>query len=716
MDGHIGSRNSLKESEESKEYDLTVAIVGNPNVGKSTLFNVLTGKSVHVANWPGVTVESKEGVKEWKGIRIRFVDLPGIYGLSSLTLEEVISREYIVSGDSELVIGLVDATSPERSLYLPIQLLELTPNVIIVFTKVDEMNRLGIHIHFDKLEAMLGVPVIPTSALHKKGIRELLDTIINISNEKKRIKLVNIDYGGLESFISDISKIVAESKTLKNYPLRWASIRLLEGDKRLEDLLTSNNELDILNKVQSVRDAVRRSIGRDPAELIINARFRYVSNITKEVVVRVDKVSSYEHIVDKIFRKPYIGAGLSLVLMLVSLLLVFSVNTGFPLNLIMRYIGLQEVGELIEFYSLNSVISEAFNMLSNQIKSSIYWYNPLLASLISDGIVIGLGSVISFLPLIFMTFLILAALEDSGLAPRIAISFHNLLNKFGYSGNAVYPLILGMGCNVPAVMSSRTSVDDSERTQMIFSAPFIPCQARLIVASALIAAFFRNPLLQALALLTMYLSGIFMYLLTGKLVRRAVCRISDKPELILELPLIHFPKVKVLWWIAWDYTKHFLKKAGLIIFTLSVLVWVLVNLSPSGMTADVNEGFAATIGNAISYILIPFDIVGEDSWKIAFALIQGFIAKESVLQTLAVLGESANVDDAVRSLNLTIPQAYSLILLITLYIPCLATVAVVYQESRNLKLTVVQTIYMTLLAYLISILVYQLIKFLMWVI
>ncbi|MCX8186571.1 MAG: ferrous iron transport protein B [Sulfolobales archaeon] len=716
MDGHIGSRNSLKESEESKEYDLTVAIVGNPNVGKSTLFNVLTGKSVHVANWPGVTVESKEGVKEWKGIRIRFVDLPGIYGLSSLTLEEVISREYIVSGDSELVIGLVDATSPERSLYLPIQLLELTPNVIIVFTKVDEMNRLGIHIHFDKLEAMLGVPVIPTSALHKKGIRELLDTIINISNEKKRIKLVNIDYGGLESFISDISKIVAESKTLKNYPLRWASIRLLEGDKRLEDLLTSNNELDILNKVQSVRDAVRRSIGRDPAELIINARFRYVSNITKEVVVRVDKVSSYEHIVDKIFRKPYIGAGLSLVLMLVSLLLVFSVNTGFPLNLIMRYIGMQEVGELIEFYSLNSVISEVFDMLSKQIKSSIYGYSPLLASLISDGIVIGLGSVISFLPLIFMMFLILAALEDSGLAPRIAISFHNLLNKFGYSGNAVYPLILGMGCNVPAVMSSRTSVDDSERTQMIFSAPFIPCQARLIVASALIAAFFRNPLLQALALLTMYLSGIFMYLLTGKLVRRAVCRISDKPELILELPLIHFPKVKVLWWIAWDYTKHFLKKAGLIIFTLSVLVWVLVNLSPSGITADVNEGFAATIGNAISYILIPFDIVGEDSWKIAFALIQGFMAKESILQTLAVLGESANVDDAVRSLNLTIPQAYSLILLITLYIPCLATVAVVYQESRNLKLTVLQTIYMTLLAYLISILVYQLIKFLMWVI
>lgn len=716
MDGHIGSRNSLEESEESKEYDLTVAIVGNPNVGKSTLFNVLTGKSAHVANWPGVTVESKEGVKEWKGIRIRFVDLPGIYGLSALTLEEVISREYIVSGDSELVIGLVDATSPERSLYLPIQLLELTPNVIVVFTKVDEMSRLGIHIHFDKLEAMLGVPVIPTSALHKKGIRELLDTIINISNEKKRIKLINIDYGGLESFISDISKIVAESKILKNYPLRWASIRLLEGDKRLEDLLTSNNELDILNKVQSVRDAVRRSIGRDPAELIINARFRYVSNITKEVVVRVDKVSSYEHLVDKIFRKPYLGAGLSLVLMLVSLLLVFSVNTGFPLNLIMRYIGLQGVGELIEFYSLNSVISEAFDMLSNQIKSSIYGYSPLLASLISDGIVIGLGSVISFLPLIFMMFLILAALEDSGLAPRIAISFHNLLNKFGYSGNAVYPLILGMGCNVPAVMSSRTSADDSERTQMVFSAPFIPCQARLIVASALIAAFFRNPLLQALALLTMYLSGIFMYLLTGKLVRRAVCRISDKPELILELPLIHFPKVKVLWWIAWDYTKHFLKKAGLIIFTLSVLVWVLVNLGPSGITADVSEGFAATIGNAISYILIPFDIVGEDSWKIAFALIQGFMAKESILQTLAVLGESANVDDAVKSLNLTIPQAYSLILLITLYIPCLATVAVVYQESRNLKLTVLQTIYMTLLAYLISVLVYQLIKFLMWVI
>ncbi|MEM4519838.1 MAG: ferrous iron transport protein B [Sulfolobales archaeon] len=712
----IGCVATDKTNEDNEKYDITVVIVGNPNVGKSTLFNILTGKAVHVANWPGVTVDRKEGIKEWKGIKIRFVDLPGIYGLSALSLEEVISREYIIADNPDLVIALVDATAPERSLYLPIQLLELTPNVIVVFTKVDEMNKLGIHIHFDKLEAVLGVPVIPTSAIQRKGIRELLDAVVNVSSGRKRGKLLNIDYGGLESSISEISGVVVKSKTLKNYPPRWTSIRLLEGDKRIEDLLLANNELDILNKVQQIRDAVRRSIGRDPAELIINARFRYVSDIAKEVIVRVDGRDRYEHVMDKLFRKPYTGMLVSLLLMFASLFMVFSVNTGSPLNLIMRYTGLHELAEIIESYSLNSLISEVFNTLSQQVKSLLREYNPLLASLMGDGVLIGLGSILSFLPLIFMMFLTLAALEDSGLAPRIAISFHNILNKFGYSGSAIYPLILGMGCNVPAVLSSRTSVDETERTQMIFSAPFIPCQARLIVTSALITAYFKNPLLQALALLTMYLSGILMYLLTGALIRRAVCRVKENPELILELPLIHFPKIRVLWWIAWDYTKHFLKKAGLIILTLSIIIWVLINMGPSGLVSSINEGFGATASGAVSYVLIPFDITGENSWKVTFALIQGFVAKESILQTLALLSSSADVSEAVTSLNLSLPQAYSLILLITLYIPCLPTIAVIYQESKNLKLTIMQVIYMTLTAYIISVITYQLVKLVMWVI
>jgi len=713
---NVDSRHSEGGGRDRRDYDLTVAVIGNPNVGKSTLFNVLTGASAHVANWPGVTVSTKEGFKEWGGLRIRFVDLPGIYGLSALTLEEVVSREYIVEGNADLVVGLVDATAPERSLYLPIQLLELIPNVIIVFTKIDEMGRLGIHIHYDKLESILGVPVIPVSAIQGKGIRELLDTIVEVSKGRRRDKPLYIDYGNLEPFIADISRVVSESKTLRKYPIRWASIRLLEGDKRLEDLLLAGGEFEVYNKVQQIRDALRRSIGRDPAELIINARFKYVSDIIKEVVVRVEKGLTYGSVIDKVFSKPLIGMLLSIAIMFTSFMIVFSINMGFPLNLILRYIGLPQLAEVVETYSLSGLIGEAFNKLSELITAQLHEYNPLLTSLVSDGILTGLGAVITFLPLILMVFLMLAVLEDSGLAPRIAVSFHNTLSKFGYSGRAIYPLIVSMGCNVPGVLTSRTSVDDVERIQMIFSTAFIPCQARLIVASALVAAYFTTPLHQTLAIISMYFVGMFMYLVTGLLLRRSVFKAGESPELILEIPLMHIPKLKVVWWIAWDYTKHFLKKAGMIILSLSIVIWMLINVGPTGVVGSIEESFGGIIGRSVAPLLSPLDITGENAWRVAFALVQGFIAKESVLGTIALMYGGADVGEALKALNLTVPQAYSLMLFITLYIPCMATMAAVFQESKSLKLTIVQILYMTSTAYVISIAVYQLLKFLILVI
>lgn len=708
----VNSSCSEGEGRSREDYDLTVAVIGNPNVGKSTLFNVLTGASAHVANWPGVTVSAKEGFKEWSGLRIRFVDLPGIYGLSALTLEEVVSREYIVEGDADLVVGLVDATAPERSLYLPIQLLELIPNVIIVFTKTDEMSKLGIHVHYDKLESILGVPVIPVSAIQGKGIRELLDAIVEASRVRKRDKPLYIDYGNLEPFIADIFRAISESKTLKKYSIRWASIRLLEGDKRLEDLLLTGGELEIYNKVQQIREALRRSIGRDPAELIINTRFKYVSDIVKEVIVRVERELAYSNVIDKAFSKPFIGMLLSIAIMFTSFLTVFSINTGFPLNLILRYVGLPQLAEAVETYSLSGLIGEAFNRLSEFITAQLYEYNPLLTSLVSDGVLIGLGAVMTFLPLILMVFLMLAVLEDSGLAPRMAISFHNTLSRFGYSGRAVYPLIVSMGCNVPGVLTSRTSVDDVERIQMVFSTSFIPCQARLVVTSALVAAYFTTPLHQTLAILSMYFVGISMYLTTGLLLRRAVFKAGGSPELILEIPLIHLPKLKVVWWIAWDYTKHFLKKAGMIILSLSIAVWVLINAGPTGIAESIEGSFGGIIGRAVAPLLLPLDIVGENAWEVAFALVQGFVAKESVLGAIALMYGEADVSGALKALNLTVPQAYSLMLFITLYIPCVATMVAVFQESKSLKLTIIQALYTTSTAYVISIVTYHLLKFL----
>jgi len=699
---HHGSRSD-------GDYDLTVAIVGNPNVGKSTLFNVLTGELAYVSNWPGTTVARKEGIREWMGFKIRFVDLPGIYGLSASSLEEVVSREYIVNEKPDLIIALVDATIPERSLYLPIQLLELTPNVVIVFTKVDEMDRLGIHIHFDKLEAMLGVPVIPTSAIKGVGIRELLNTIVELTRSKKKFKELVINYGGLEPFINEISKIIVNSNVLKPYPTRWTAIRLLEGDKRIEELLMSSNELDVLNAVLEVREGVRRSIGRDPSELTIGVRYGFVSSIAKEVVVRVEKKEGSEEFIAKVFQKPVLGVLMSSLLLLTSFTLIFTVNTGFPLNMIFKFLGLEVLAEFLETYSLSGILGYVFNLASDYMRGLLH-HNPILASLVSDGVLVGVGAVLSFLPLILMIFFLLALLEDSGLAPRMAVSFHSLLSRFGFSGSSIYPMLIGVGCNVPAVMGSRILLDDVERRQVIFLVPFIPCQARFIVTSALVVSYFESPILQAVALLSMYLVGVITFLLSGLLIRRVVYKVRESPEFILELPLIHIPKLKVIWWITWDYTKHFLRKAGLIILTLSVVIWFITSLGPNGYVEDISESYGAIVGRFLTPILTPFDIPSGTDWVLALALFQGFVAKESVLNTLAILYGTADISEAINSLGLTIPQAYALILFITLYVPCLATVAVVYQESRSLKMTILQVIYMVGIAYLTALTTYYILN------
>jgi len=609
---HHGSRSD-------GDYDLTVAIVGNPNVGKSTLFNVLTGELAYVSNWPGTTVARKEGIREWMGFKIRFVDLPGIYGLSASSLEEVVSREYIVNEKPDLIIALVDATIPERSLYLPIQLLELTPNVVIVFTKVDEMDRLGIHIHFDKLEAMLGVPVIPTSAIKGVGIRELLNTIVELTRSKKKFKELVINYGGLEPFINEISKIIVNSNVLKPYPTRWTAIRLLEGDKRIEELLMSSNELDVLNAVLEVREGVRRSIGRDPSELTIGVRYGFVSSIAKEVVVRVEKKEGSEEFIAKVFQKPVLGVLMSSLLLLTSFTLIFTVNTGFPLNMIFKFLGLEVLAEFLETYSLSGILGYVFNLASDYMRGLLH-HNPILASLVSDGVLVGVGAVLSFLPLILMIFFLLALLEDSGLAPRMAVSFHSLLSRFGFSGSSIYPMLIGVGCNVPAVMGSRILLDDVERRQVIFLVPFIPCQARFIVTSALVVSYFESPILQAVALLSMYLVGVITFLLSGLLIRRVVYKVRESPEFILELPLIHIPKLKVIWWITWDYTKHFLRKAGLIILTLSVVIWFITSLGPNGYVEDISESYGAIVGRFLTPILTPFDIPSGTDWVLALAV------------------------------------------------------------------------------------------------
>ncbi len=694
-----------------RNCDVLIALAGNPNVGKSTLFNVLTGETAHVGNWPGVTVELNEGHRIYNGKRLCFVDLPGTYGISATSLEEVITREFIVSERPDIVAVLVDSTAPERTIYLALQILELTPNVVIVFTKVDEAHSSGVHIHFDKLEQDLGVPVVPVSALKGEGIRELLETFTDFKRRVRRSEPLKIEYNGLEYFIGEIERIISRSKSLSSYPKRWAAIRLLEGDDRLEELLAKSGERDILQEVERIRQAAVNSVSKDLTGMMMKLRFEYADTLLKKIVVRSEVSRSSDH---DVFQRPIIGPLLSLTLLFLVFLTIFAINTGFPLNVIADLLGRPDVAEAIENYSISGILDMAFTILADVVSKGLSGLVPhWLVSLLADGIISGLGAVLSFFPLIFMVFLFLAALEDSGLAPRMATSFHSLFAKFGLSGRAIYPYLISLGCNVPGVMASRASLDDAERYEIILSAPFIPCQARLIVALAFATAITSSPILQAGIIVLVYAVGILIALLTALLVRRAYFKTKEPPELILELPPLHKPKAKVVWWLTWDNTKHFLRKAGLIIFSLSIIVWALLYTGPQGYLPDAygsdffQYSYAAIIGKAIAPALTPFGFTFSQGWKVGFALFNGFIAKEVVLSSLQMLyGQEVDPVAAIRHLGLTPPQMLALLVFIMLYVPCMATVAVMYQESKKVSFTLGSIAYMISVAYITSLVIY----------
>lgn len=696
----------------SSGCDVTVALAGNPNVGKSTLFNVLTGETAHVGNWPGVTVELKEGVREYRGSKICFIDLPGTYGISATSMEEVIAREFIISGQPDIVAVLVDSTAPERTIYLAVQIMELVPNVLIVLTKYDEAHVKGVHIHVDKLEEYLGVPVVPVSAITGEGIRELLDTVVDFGKRLKRTEPLRIDYGGLEYFIREAQAVLEGSEALKDFPSRWAAIMLLEGDPRLEEMLREAGEKEVLQKIGRLRESARRIIGKDLTEYVIKTRFDFVDSIIRKVVVRSEIKAGGG--AGDIFQRPVVGALASLGLIFAVFLAVFSINTGFPLNIIMDFLGRPDLAKAIEAFSISGLVGDGFTALANAAAWTLEPYAPeWFVSLLADGIITGIGSVLSFFPLILMVFLFLAALEDSGLAPRMAVSFHNFFSKFGLSGRAIYPFVVSLGCNVPGVMASRSSLDDEERVELVLSVPFIPCQARLVVALAFALALFTSPILQAGTIFLVYLIGILVALLTSVAVRRLYFKKSEPPELLIEIPPIHKPKLKVVWWLTWDNTKHFLRKAGVIIFTFSIIVWALLYLGPTGYLPEQHPenffeySYAAIIGRWIAPILAPFGLNEDQGWRIGFSLLNGFVAKEVVLDSLAVLyGGDVDPVAAIQYLGLTPAQGLAILVIIMLYLPCIATLAVMYQELRKGKLVLLALLYMFGVAYLVSLIVY----------
>ncbi len=694
----------------------TIALTGNPNVGKSALFNSLTGGEVFVANWPGVTVELKYGKLIHHGINIQVVDLPGSYSLVMGDEAEKTVRDYLLNNKPDLYVIITDITALERTLYPAIKLMEAYPHVIIVMNMADIARRRALHVDKDALENELNTFIIETSALTGEGIGVLLDRIVEYLISKRRRGFLKIDYGPLEPYIHKLEQHIKERSPDLHLSHRWIALELLEGDEELKAILIEKFHLDKAF-VSSVIEEVKEHLRIDIPLYIIQTRYNFITNILKGRIIETKLIRPTWMIkLDNIFLKPIVGPIFSLIILFLSFLCIFIINTGFPLNVIFHNLGLHEPANLIESYSLVELVSLLFGQLStytSNLLSALGIPDPYI-SFITDGVLGGIGAVLSFLPLVFLVFVLSAFLQDTGLYTRIAVSFHNFLKRYGLSGKSIYPIVVGFGCNVPAVLSTRALDDDRERITVALAVPFIPCQARLVVMLAIAAAISRDPIAQAAIITSLYIVSIIIYLITSKILTKGLFKMKSGPELLLELPPYHIPHIRVLWWYSKFNTMAFLKKAGTIILLLSMLIWILLHTGPHGYIPVeepklISDSFAAILGKFLLPLMAP---IGIADWRAILSLEIGFIAKEAIISTLVTI---TGFDDPVKAFNaigLSSAQLYLLAIFMTIYTPCLATIVSMKSEVGKWKLVLIIIGYQLLLAYLITLIVSIILMFL----
>lgn len=686
---------------------IRVALVGQPNVGKSTLFNVLTGESVRVANWPGTTVSKYEGEITYRGRKIHVVDLPGIYGLSTLTIEERIARKYILGGEADAYVVLVDATLPEKTLALALQVLEITPKVVVVFTKMDMVHSRGIHINLEGFSNRLGVPVVGLSAAKGYGINSLLDAIINVAEGHHPRKPLKLDYGVLELYIEMLEDALRPYNEKVGYPIRWAAIKLLEGDSELIEELRERLDKEVFERVMEIVKDAERQVGKSLREYIAITRFSRLMEICRGLVLRRKLPARASPALANIFYNPIAGPLVSFGIILALLIIAFTINTGFPLTLVLERLGFEEAAALLEQYSVSNLMGAALERFGAFIKA-ILGEGPL-TSLIVDGVLGGVGAILAFLPLIAIVSAGFAVLEDSGVLPRVAVGTHSLFSKIGLSGHSVFPVMTSFGCNVPGVLVTRATPNAWERLKLILTVPFIPCQARLVVILALASAI--GPLGGLLAILT-YVIAIVVFAMLNALVDRAL-RSERQAEILLELPPLHKPIPKVVWWTVKLHVTHFLTKAGIVILAASLALWFLTSFDAGlSYVGNVEDSIGGAIAGAISPVLSPFGISGIRATIVALSLIVGFVAKELVISALLISTGAETVQEALGALELSPAQVASLMIFTTLYVPCVATLIAIYTESRSAKIALAAIALMLSIAYVTSLVIYWLLSLL----
>ena len=652
---------------------ITVGFVGNPNCGKTTLFNAFTGAKLKVANWPGVTVEKVEGETKYDGRLIKVVDTPGIYSLTSYTIEEIVTRKCIEDQDVDVIINVVDASSLERNLYLTLQLLELKKPVILALNMMDIVEERGMEIDLHRLPEMLGhIPVVPVSARKRSGLDVLMHAVVHHYEEGPQGVVVRYE-SWLESLIGQVEEALRKQYGEMDN-MRWHAIKMLECDEEVK----KDHPIDLFH-------IVSRSYEKE----IINEKYDYIEEVIDECLFNKEKQAAMTDRIDSFLTHPVWGIPIFLGIMALVFFLTFT------------------VGDFLKGY-FEVWLDYCSQMLlaGLQAMGTSQW----LISLVVDGIVAGVGGILTFLPNIFILFLALAFLEDSGYMARVAYVMNETMSRVGLSGKAFLPMLLGFGCTVPGVMASRTLPSERDRRRTILITPFMSCSARLPIYVLFAQMFFGEHAL--LAAYSLYVIGLLTAIGIAYVVHKGAGK-EEGDALLIELPEYKTPNKRTVAIYVWEKVKDYLTKAGTTIFVASIVLWFVLNMGPAGLVKDVSGSFAAMIGRFLVPALKP---AGLGSWQIAVALISGLSAKEVVVSSFSVLYGINNINSAAGMAQLSgilardgfgAVNAYALMIFCLMYSPCVAAIGTIRRETKSLSWTAGLVIFQILIAWVMSVVVYQ---------
>ena len=675
---------------------VTIALAGNPNCGKTTMFNALTGANQYVGNWPGVTVEKKEGkLKNQKDVTV--TDLPGIYSLSPYTLEEVVSRDYLLKEKPDVIIDLVDATNIERNLYLATQLLEIGIPVVIALNMVDLLKKNNIHINVKGLSSALGCPIVETSALKGTGLKEVVDEAIKCANQH-RVPSKQMEFPkAVEKAVNEIEGFVPANIAEENK--RWYAVKLLERDSKVKEGL--NLPASAQSRIEEIASGLEKAEDDDTESIVTDGRYQYIQKVVSANVKRSGNKMTVSDKIDRIVTNRVLGLPIFILTMFV-----------------VYYVSVTTVGTMVTDWTNDSFVGTIQGVVSDGLGNA--GVADWLVSLVSDGIIGGLGAVLGFVPQMAILFLFLSILEDCGYMVRIAFVMDRVFRHFGLSGKSFIPLLISSGCGIPGIMASKTIEADNDRRLTIMTATFIPCGAKLPVIALMggimtayvtgdyVAAGFITPL--------MYFIGVVAVLVSAIILKKTK-PFSGKPApFVMELPQYHIPSVKTVLLHVWERLKGFIIKAGTILFLATVIMWILSSIgntgSGIGFVEDSNDSIMAILGGILAPIFAP---LGFGKWQPVAASISGFSAKESIVSTMGVLANVAGDDAedtmivgaAIKAWFPTAVAAFTFLLFNLLDSPCLAAISTMAHEMQSRKWFWFAILFQNIFAYVVTLCVYQ---------